>query len=320
MILLSIVVPVYNSSRYLNSCLKSLFEQTLSNIEYIFIDDDSSDDSYQIIERLIEEYPTRKPNVVLRRNKNNLGVAKTREIGMRMARGKYINTCDSDDWYDLDMFENLVNWAENGKYDIVVSDMSVHDNKGNSTIIKAYWGETDPISSLLCGTSIPFINSSVFRKELIQNEEFEYPISDMGDDLILSVQLAIFQKKSCYLPRSFYHYRFNSSSITKSASLDSYIRRTTGLYNNSRQLFHFLQKHNLDLNYEHSIFYFKHRVKSELFPVLGYKEAYELWKTIYPEIVWRVVCDKSFSFRSRLLYALSSLGVYPLYKFLNRFL
>ena len=103
----SVIIPVYNAGKYIERCVRSLFEQTLDDIEYIFVDDCSPDDSMDVLQKVLSEYPQRKENVTLIRHKANTGQSGARKSGMHVAKGEYIIHCDADDWVDLDMYERM---------------------------------------------------------------------------------------------------------------------------------------------------------------------------------------------------------------------
>ncbi len=129
MILVSVIIPVYNTGRYLEQCLMSVFSQTLKDIEVICIDDGSSDNSLDILYEFTGQY---KNLTVIKQE--NMGVGKTRNKGIDYARGKYIAFVDSDDYYFCDSaLEDLYNNAE--KYNVPVCGGSICMNK-NDTITK----------------------------------------------------------------------------------------------------------------------------------------------------------------------------------------
>ena len=98
----SIIVPVYNVEKYLERCLDSLINQTLTNIEIVCINDGSTDNSGKIL----DDYAA-KDNRIKVIHQNNAGQAVARNNGLKIANGNYINFVDSDDWVDLDFIEKL---------------------------------------------------------------------------------------------------------------------------------------------------------------------------------------------------------------------
>lgn len=114
--LVSVIVPVYNTARYLEQCLSSLCSQTLHDIEIVCINDGSTDAS----ETIIKDFCVRDPRVRLVSQKN-AGVCEARKNGMRLARGRYIGFVDSDDYVDSDFYELLYAAALKEQADIVAT-------------------------------------------------------------------------------------------------------------------------------------------------------------------------------------------------------
>ena len=108
----SIVIPIYNVEKYIIKCAKSLFEQTLDDIEYIFVNDCTPDNSIKVLLEVLEQYPNRKQQVKIITHKINLGAAIARKNGILAATGKYIIHCDGDDWTAPDMYQRLYEKAE----------------------------------------------------------------------------------------------------------------------------------------------------------------------------------------------------------------
>lgn len=94
----SIIIPIYGVELFIERCAISLFEQTLDDIEYIFVDDCTMDKSVQILQGIIAKYPQRKDNVFIIRHERNKGLASARKTGLKFVHGEYVAHCDSDDW------------------------------------------------------------------------------------------------------------------------------------------------------------------------------------------------------------------------------
>lgn len=116
----SIIIPVYGVEKYIERCARSLFAQTLDDIEYIFINDCTMDKSMDVLQNVLEEYPSRIPQVKIIHNERNLGQAGTRTVGMKKATGEYLIHCDSDDWVDVTMYEKLYKKAKDTDADVVM--------------------------------------------------------------------------------------------------------------------------------------------------------------------------------------------------------
>ena len=113
----SVIVPVYNSGKYLKKCLNSLVNQTLKSIEIIIIDDGSTDKSRKIIAWYKSQYPNIIKVILCSHN----GVAYARNLGIKEAQGEYIKFVDADDYLNINTLELMYNAAKEHDVDIVVS-------------------------------------------------------------------------------------------------------------------------------------------------------------------------------------------------------
>ena len=222
----SVIIPVYGVEKYIERCACSLFEQTLDDIEYLFIDDCTPDKSVEILKRVLEEYPHRKSQVVIHRMEQNSGQAKVREWGMRNATGEYVIHCDSDDWVDIHMYEEMYNKAIEEDADVVVCDFCSTDceNEQYSKGLISKERENVIADVLLWRIAGCLWNKLVRRKEYTDHD-INYPTHNMGEDAALIVQILWNAKRISYLPKPFYYYYLNQTSITKDVSDDNKIRQ-----------------------------------------------------------------------------------------------
>lgn len=112
---ISIIVPIYNAEKYLNKCIKSLINQTKQELEFVLVNDGSTDTS----EDIIKSYKDKR--IKYFKNKNQ-GIGKTRNFGIDKATGKYIMFLDSDDYLATHACEELFNKAEKDNLDLVIND------------------------------------------------------------------------------------------------------------------------------------------------------------------------------------------------------
>ena len=120
---ISVVVPCYNVEKYVEKCIDSLIAQTYENIEIIVIDDKSTDNTYEILKDLYKKY---NKKFILLQNEKNGGLAYTRNVGIKIATGKYIGFIDSDDYVDKDYYNNLVEQMIQDDADLVVNDIQIY--------------------------------------------------------------------------------------------------------------------------------------------------------------------------------------------------
>ena len=98
----SICVPVYGVEKYIERCARSLFEQTYEDVEYVFVDDCTQDRSVELLQNVIENYPSRKDKVRIIHHKSNIGLGEARNTAVAASTGEFIMHVDSDDYIDKD--------------------------------------------------------------------------------------------------------------------------------------------------------------------------------------------------------------------------
>lgn len=133
----SVIVPVYNAEQYLEHCIDTLMRQTLKELEYIFIEDCSTDGSYDVLLDCLSKYPERKDDIRIIKHDTNKGVSATRNEGIEAASGEYIIHCDSDDWTDVTMYEKMYSQAIKDKAEICFCDFYTVTEAGTKTIRQA---------------------------------------------------------------------------------------------------------------------------------------------------------------------------------------
>ena len=217
--LVSYIIPVYNVSSYIEKSARSLLEQTYSNIEYIFINDCSSDDSEIKLHQIIEEFPERCDKIKVITNEQNLGSATTRNIGLDMARGEYIMFADSDDWISCDYVESMLHQIEVGRDDIVYCDY-FESYDSNEKLIRQNYGidNIECIRSMLGGGMHGSTWNKIYRRPfLLKSKQRFVERADLFEDVSWNIRLFACTTRVSYIPKAFYHYiQYNSNSIIKS--------------------------------------------------------------------------------------------------------
>ena len=215
--IVSVIVPIYNVSKYIERCVRSLMEQTCSDIEYIFVDDATPDDSMTILERVLEDYPQRRVNVKILHNIQNQGLAKSRFIGMDKATGEYVLHCDSDDWMEQDMVQAMLEAALAHDADMVCCEAVKETPSGKYYYKYAYDEETR--ENGLLALNLTEIHVAVWNKLICRNLFLEHGIRNyeginMGEDSVLTIRLRYFSRKTIIVHQPFYYYnRLNQNSM-----------------------------------------------------------------------------------------------------------
>ena len=210
----SVIITIYNRERYIEDCSRSLFEQTLDNIEYIFVDDASTDQSLIILRTLLEDYPSRQSVTKIISLEKNSGRAVARQTGIDNITGEYVIHVDSDDWVDLDMLERLYLKAKETNADIVGCNVTHEYRKYHSIFRQSYSDDMDEnVRRLLNGKIFPSLCTSLTRTSLIKDHQIVFPQGlDTGEDLLFNLQLYLYANSVVGIDNPSYHYRHTEDS------------------------------------------------------------------------------------------------------------
>lgn len=214
-VLISVLIPVYNVEKYIEQCAVSLFKNTIADkCEFIFTNDCSSDNSIQVLNKVILQYPNLKHNIHIIHHNMNKGLATTRNTSFEKAIGKYIICTDSDDWVEPDYLEELLKKAEEMDADIVGCDYYKHiDNK--KEYIQHYLQNTSKAVFLdYCHNKI---DSYLWIKLIKRNFLLENNIKwkdgiDMWEDVLLFNTILSHNPRIAYINKALYHYRLRNNS------------------------------------------------------------------------------------------------------------
>ena len=314
----SVIVPVYGVEKYIERCARSLFEQTLDDMEYLFIDDCTPDKSIEILKVVAEKYPQRKSQILIHHMDRNLGQAAVRKWGMKNATGDYIIHCDSDDWVEKDMYEKLWKKAIEGNYDIVrcnfVRTDGIHRRLCRQIPVSDYNDKMRLISNILIGSSLTSLCDKLVKRSILDNNII-YPKSDMQEDASLVIQIVYYSKKICFLPDVLYYYCANPSSITHKSTIESHLKKLNEVMDNTKIILDFLENKGILSNFSEEIVCRKYNDRSHIIQLTSKKEYRKLWWKIYPEIDSKVLFNGKMKWNEKLEYYLVK---YRLYFFVQK--
>lgn len=286
----SVVIPIYNVEKYIARCAKALLEQTLDDIEYVFVNDCTPDNSMDILKSVIEEYPQRKKDVRITSTPQNSGLPTARKTGILLTTGEYIIHCDSDDWPEPSMYEKLYNKAKKGDYDIVYCDFFMSTNH-SKTIVKK-----DKESWLMNG---PIWNRLV-KGSICRDNYIIYPMANKTEDGALIMQYCYYSKSRAYVAEPLYNYFVNEESMTRIKTKEAYIKNLKEEIQNTDLRIDFLRRHNAEEKFVKNIYLWKYTCRSNLLPIIA--ESYQLWRDTYPELDRHYQICKYLRFRSIVKY------------------
>lgn len=214
----SIAVPIYGVEEYIEKCTLSLMQQTYPNIEYIFVNDASKDNSIKILLSIIQKYPSRWSSIKLINHKNNCGLGITRNDAISHCTGDFILNVDSDDWLELDAVEKLVERQQSSSADIVwgatVLNEDTTDERFSPPIEKE---KKEILVDILSQQWRHEIWGKLIRRSLyFQNRiKVEYGCNYCEDWQVLP-RLLYYANKIEFVEDPVSHYRVNNGSMTRS--------------------------------------------------------------------------------------------------------
>jgi len=216
--MVSVIVPVYNTERFLPRCVESLLNQTLKGIEIILVNDASPDNSINIMKSYQKKYPDK---IKLIDSKVNLRQGGARNLGLKISTGEYIGFVDSDDWVAPEMFKSLYDKALKDGSDMIGSQYFSTDSSGNIKLYKnKYTEEFLNISGKFLKDiqkeqllfKINGIWSHLYKRSIIFENNIFFPEHTAYEDNYFVRIYTLYIKKYSFLNESFYFYYKNLNS------------------------------------------------------------------------------------------------------------
>ena len=312
MIDISIIIPCYNAALYIDKCIRHICNQTFTGqIEIIFIDDCSTDDTILSIETSLRSNAYNGLYSIIR-NSNNKGVAIARITGIKQAKGQYILFCDSDDWMETNMCQRMYDEVLTSSADLVICDYrNVYESDSNISLNNCVDNFLQGL--LLCKCTGSLWNKLI-KRELLINDRIIYPQSSFCEDYVYSIQLAILAKKIRYVAEPLYNYYHRPGSIVMANDRSSINKRIRENLENHRIVEQILKKYNLYEVYNSEVIALKLIVKNSIRAYLPKFEYYFMWLKTYPEVTIEMFKSRHISIRSKIAYFITMTGLYPLFK------
>lgn len=246
--LISVVVPIYNVERYLDTCIKSIISQSYNNIEIILVDDGSKDNCSKICDDFKQQDSRIK--VI---HKSNGGLSDARNAGMKKATGEYIMFIDSDDYIFPGYIEYLYDLIKTNNADISVCQVVEIDENGE--IIeekgipdtKIVEGTYNCIREFTENTSIDTPAwRKLYRKSLFSNNCIQYPVGRLHEDVFTTHKLILHSNRIAIGSKALYGYRIRAGSIVNSSFTTrhmDYLYGSIERYKDITNIFPQLDKH-----------------------------------------------------------------------------
>lgn len=230
----SVIIPVYKKEKYLAECLKSVLNQTFMDIEVICINDCSPDASGKIL----QEFKNIDERVIVINNKDNLGAAYSRNIGIDMATGEYLLILDADDTFDPELIKMTYRRCKQDNLDLLLYDYDKYNNYNGSSInysmplpirnriLKQIFScqDIDKFSFQICPAG-PWLK--MYRREFLCENKIYFQNLSSSNDLFFGKMVLLFANRIGYIDESLVRYRNNTEyqiSNNKKEGLQNFIK------------------------------------------------------------------------------------------------
>jgi len=314
----SVVIPVYKVQSFVERCAVSLMEQTLEDVEFIFVDDASPDSSMDIVKSVISKYPSRNTRIIT--HEKNRGLPSARNTGLSIASGDFVYHCDSDDWVETTLLERMYLSATDNGSDFVYCDFFLSFEKDERYMTNPTYSSPDDVlrKGFLSGCMKFNVWNKLVKRSLYVDNGIVFPDGHgMGEDMTM-IQVVSKATHVSHVKEALYHYvKLNAAAYSNTTSEKHLIDIR---YNVDRTV-QFLRNSFGD-KYDKEINLFKLSIKLP-FIISGDKSQYRLWSEWYPESNSFILKNDLLPVRTKILQWMASkklwLGVRLYYYFVYRF-
>jgi len=230
---LSVIIPAYNVEKYIEQCINSVLNQYLKNIEIIVIDDGSKDKTSDICLKISEN----NKNIIYKKVQNG-GCSAARNLGISMAKGKYIAFLDSDDWVDSDMYINMIEEAEKNQADIVICGFKKLDENKNLLSTVKIPKRNNKNEYIDCTTEwFASPCNKIYKRDLLEKNNIRFLLNIYtGEDMFFNFISFFYSKNIISLDEPYYNYFMNQNSVSNN------YKNRTDIYIVIRELISFYKR------------------------------------------------------------------------------
>ena len=222
----SVIVPVYNARDYIIPCVESLVNQTLDDIELIFVDDHGTDDSIAAVRQFLEGYGGRK-QVRFVETPVNSGPGVARNVGIEAATGEYLAFVDCDDWVEVNYCESLYKAADRRNADLAYCNLRKENVRDGSSVEltnpEVSGGEfTDKKRRFFLVNFVSYFTTFLYRKAFLDQEGLRFPETRSSEDSSFLASCVLSAKRIANVEKPLYHYVIRSRSLSTKVDPDKY--------------------------------------------------------------------------------------------------
>lgn len=311
----SVIIPVYKVEPYVARCARSLFDQTLEDIEFIFVDDCTPDRSIDIVKEVLADYPKRKEQVLFVRTPRNGGLARARVFGLKYANGDYIIHCDSDDAVMPDAYKLMYEKAVAENFDIVTCDF--HTLGENESWVQSQCSAPgNEIADILTEKVWSTVWSRMSRRGLW--DDIILPRADMWEDMVFTTQVISKAKRIGYIPVPLYLYYRRIGSISCSRGTKAVIKKWYSQVKNAEQVLEILANITPATWKPSDVIVFKYISRGAIKRSVLIPKIYRRWRNSFPEVDPVILWTRGISLGEKLDYCLIRLHLYYLWQYSYR--
>lgn len=215
MVKVSVIIPVYNTEKYLRKCLDSVCNQTLKDIEIICVNDCSPDNCLDIL----REYAENDNRIKIIDFTENKGAAAARNAGIEQAQGEYLGFVDSDDFIDLDFYEKLYNKAAETGADAVKGKLWLYDLETKTSYLEDWIDINDDVKIHKANFYFTF-TTAIYKTSLIKKYDVRFLDGMVHfEDPYFTIKAALFYKRLEVVDSARYYYVNNQNSSSRNITL-----------------------------------------------------------------------------------------------------
>ena len=228
---ISVIVPIYNAEKFIDRCMKSIYEQTFTDYEIILVNDGSVDRSDELC-RKYQEHDDRITYI----KKENEGAGSARNRGIEAARGEYLAFPDVDDWFEPEMYKELYDLAESGDYDIVFSGANYYSQDGGGELEYSSTVNCDAVSYTTqeqCRDNVMtfFPTSTIFdvpwnklyRRSVAIDNGVRFSNTRRCQDAMFNIDFYNYIKSAASVSKAYYNYIQNTAESVQRKFPKNYI-------------------------------------------------------------------------------------------------
>lgn len=274
---ISIIVPVYNSSKYLDRCIQSILSQSFTDFEILLINDGSTDNSGVICKK----YACQDSRIKFY-DKINEGVSATRQFGIDHSTGVYSTQIDSDDWIDKHYLKDMYETAIKTNADLVYAPfIKEYPHRSEKVSMYKTNNAENFLKGILKAQAWGSLCNKLLKIDIIKENQIKFPTQiKMWEDLVFICKYLLFSKRIIYCKKNFYHYtQYNNNSLCSSIYSYDVVKHTLAAVTD---LQNFYKKNNSYQKFKFSLNILKLFSKQRLLFDRHYRNI-GLWINSFPE-------------------------------------